>query len=346
MRIATWNVNSLKARLEKVTWWLERARPDVLLMQETKLADADAPRDAFRERRLRRSRTTARAAGTASPSPAACGIDGRGHELRRSRCAPAATTDERRRRAAGRGADDRRRSAAASASSASTRRTAASSTRRSTDAKLAWFERLARWLARRATPDAAARARRRLQRRARRRRRLGSRAPATAAPTSRQPERAGLRAALRAGASSTPTARTTPSPGATPGGTTAPATSTRTSACASITCWSPRRSRARVVWAEIDREARKGKPIPSDHAPLVIDLDEPGHAFDAGWTAAESRIAAAARASRAAEKAPSASSRPRGRTLNVQAVRLACSSRAPPQQMDLFQPPARVFCSR
>jgi len=29
MRIATWNVNSLKARLDKVTWWLERARPDV-----------------------------------------------------------------------------------------------------------------------------------------------------------------------------------------------------------------------------------------------------------------------------------------------------------------------------
>jgi len=48
VRIATWNVNSLKARLEKVTWWLERARPDVLLMQETKLADPDAPTDAFR----------------------------------------------------------------------------------------------------------------------------------------------------------------------------------------------------------------------------------------------------------------------------------------------------------
>ena len=43
MRIATWNVNSLKARLEKVEWWLERAAPDVLLMQETKLSDADAP---------------------------------------------------------------------------------------------------------------------------------------------------------------------------------------------------------------------------------------------------------------------------------------------------------------
>src|SRR5262245_24267941 len=49
MRIATWNVNSLKARLEKVVWWLERARPDVLLMQETKLTDADAPVQVFRD---------------------------------------------------------------------------------------------------------------------------------------------------------------------------------------------------------------------------------------------------------------------------------------------------------
>jgi exodeoxyribonuclease-3 len=48
----------------------------------------------------------------------------------------------------------------------------------------------------------------------------------------------------------------------------------------------------RTVWAEIDREARKGKPVPSDHTPLVIDLDEPGVPFDAGWTSAASRIAA------------------------------------------------------
>ena len=48
----------------------------------------------------------------------------------------------------------------------------------------------------------------------------------------------------------------------------------------------------RTVWAEIDREARKGKPVPSDHAPLVIDIDERGRPFDAGWTAAEGRIAA------------------------------------------------------
>ena len=48
----------------------------------------------------------------------------------------------------------------------------------------------------------------------------------------------------------------------------------------------------RAVAAEIDREARKGKPIPSDHAPLLIDVDEPGIPLDAGWSSAESRIAA------------------------------------------------------
>jgi len=43
MRIATWNVNSLKARLDRVEEWLGIAVPDVLLMQETKLADEMAP---------------------------------------------------------------------------------------------------------------------------------------------------------------------------------------------------------------------------------------------------------------------------------------------------------------
>ena len=47
MRIATWNVNSLKARQEKVDWWLDRAAPDILLLQETKLADHDAPSMSF-----------------------------------------------------------------------------------------------------------------------------------------------------------------------------------------------------------------------------------------------------------------------------------------------------------
>jgi exodeoxyribonuclease III len=49
--------------------------------------------------------------------------------------------------------------------------------------------------------------------------------------------------------------------------------------------------RQRVVWAEIDRHARKGKPLPSDHAPLVIDIDTLGYPFDAGWASADSRIA-------------------------------------------------------
>src|SRR3954469_20380985 len=48
MRIATWNVNSLKARLEKVLRWRDRARPDVLLIQETKLTDSAAPLAEFR----------------------------------------------------------------------------------------------------------------------------------------------------------------------------------------------------------------------------------------------------------------------------------------------------------
>jgi exodeoxyribonuclease-3 len=47
VRIATWNVNSLNARMPRVEEWLDYARPDVLCMQETKLADAAFPTMAF-----------------------------------------------------------------------------------------------------------------------------------------------------------------------------------------------------------------------------------------------------------------------------------------------------------
>jgi exodeoxyribonuclease-3 len=47
----------------------------------------------------------------------------------------------------------------------------------------------------------------------------------------------------------------------------------------------------RLVDAEIDRQARKGPPVPSDHAPLSIDLDEPGKPFDPDWAGALARIA-------------------------------------------------------
>ena len=43
MRIATWNVNSLNVRLGRVEEWLDYAKPDVLCLQETKLADAAFP---------------------------------------------------------------------------------------------------------------------------------------------------------------------------------------------------------------------------------------------------------------------------------------------------------------
>jgi exodeoxyribonuclease-3 len=39
MRIATWNVNSVKQRLPRLLPWLDERRPDVLCLQETKLAD-------------------------------------------------------------------------------------------------------------------------------------------------------------------------------------------------------------------------------------------------------------------------------------------------------------------
>jgi exodeoxyribonuclease-3 len=47
MRIATWNVNGLRARLEFVQHWLRAREPDVVGLQELKLADEQFPHDAF-----------------------------------------------------------------------------------------------------------------------------------------------------------------------------------------------------------------------------------------------------------------------------------------------------------
>ncbi len=43
MKIASWNVNSLKVRLEQVLDWCESAWPDLLALQETKLKDENFP---------------------------------------------------------------------------------------------------------------------------------------------------------------------------------------------------------------------------------------------------------------------------------------------------------------
>lgn len=45
MRIATWNVNSLSARLPRLLEWLEQVRPDVLCLQEIKMDSVDVPRE-------------------------------------------------------------------------------------------------------------------------------------------------------------------------------------------------------------------------------------------------------------------------------------------------------------
>jgi exodeoxyribonuclease-3 len=47
MKIATWNVNSVKARLEAAVAWLKAANPDVVCLQEIKTTDDTFPREAF-----------------------------------------------------------------------------------------------------------------------------------------------------------------------------------------------------------------------------------------------------------------------------------------------------------
>src|SRR5438128_243289 len=226
VRIATWNVNSLKARFDKVAWWLERGRPDVLLMQETKLADAEAPADAFRRAGYELAHHgEGRWNGVAIASR--CGLEGVvtnfGEPL------PPPRTPEV--------GDDEPFSEARMISAvcggirvvclyAPNGRTVGSSFYQ---AKLQWFERLERWLAEAADPGGLV------------------------VLAGNFHKNFGMRIDH---------------------------------------LLVSRPLQARTVWAEIDREARKGKPLPSDHAPLVIDIDGPGCHFDAGWASAEERIAA------------------------------------------------------
>jgi exodeoxyribonuclease-3 len=47
MRIATWNVNSIKQRVENLTAWLAERAPDIVCLQETKCVDDAFPREPF-----------------------------------------------------------------------------------------------------------------------------------------------------------------------------------------------------------------------------------------------------------------------------------------------------------
>ncbi len=49
MKIATWNVNGLRARLDFVRHWLDARRPDVVGLQELKLTDEEFPRQPFED---------------------------------------------------------------------------------------------------------------------------------------------------------------------------------------------------------------------------------------------------------------------------------------------------------
>ena len=47
MRIATWNVNSIRQRLDNALAWLKESAPDIVCLQEIKCVDEAFPREAF-----------------------------------------------------------------------------------------------------------------------------------------------------------------------------------------------------------------------------------------------------------------------------------------------------------
>jgi len=50
MKVATWNVNSIRVRVDRCLRFLERHEPDVVCLQETKVLDDLFPREAFEEK--------------------------------------------------------------------------------------------------------------------------------------------------------------------------------------------------------------------------------------------------------------------------------------------------------
>ena len=50
MKLATWNINSIRARNERLLAWLDARRPDVMCLQETKIEDPMFPVEDYRAR--------------------------------------------------------------------------------------------------------------------------------------------------------------------------------------------------------------------------------------------------------------------------------------------------------
>jgi exodeoxyribonuclease-3 len=291
MRIATWNVNSLKARLEAVERWLERAEPDILLLQETKLADDDVPEMLFRmagyellhhgEGRWNGVAIASRV-GMADPVVSNFG-DGPVRLSRSAKDAPSADDF-----------DPLSEARMVSAVCGGVRVVSLYAPNgRLLDSswyagKLRWFERLAQWLEQAADPSEALL--------------LGGDLNVT--PTDddvwdaaavhgathvSEPERAALARLREWGLLDLYRLRQ-------------PASDRfswydyragmfhKNMGMRIDLLYGTRPLADRVIWAEIDREARKGPPTPSDHAPVLVDLDEPGVAIEAGWEEALSRV--------------------------------------------------------
>jgi exodeoxyribonuclease-3 len=293
MRIATWNVNSLKARQEAVEKWLARAEPDVLLIQETKLSDADAPVMPMRMLGYEMAHHgEGRWNGVAILSRV--GLEdvvtnfGDG-PVRDSTAGATVAVSE----------DDfdplgEARMVAAVCGGVRVASLYAPNGREVGspffEGKLRWFQRLARWLAETRSPDEALV--------------LGgdfnvtpadidvwSPARAHGGTHVSEPEREAL-ARLRDWGLIDAYRTQRPEAGRFSWWDYRAGMFHRNEGMRIDLLYATAPVASRVVWAEIDREARKGPPTPSDHAPVVIDLDEPGLPFDAGWTGAIERIAA------------------------------------------------------
>jgi exodeoxyribonuclease-3 len=296
MRIATWNVNSLKARQEAVEKWLVRAEPDVLLIQETKLSDADAPEMPMRMLGYEMAHHgEGRWNGVAILSRVGIGdvVTNFGDGAVRDSSAGASVAvseddfdpfDEARMVSAVCGG------VRVASLYAPNGRVVGSPFY---EGKLRWFERLARWLAETQSPSSELV--------------LGgdynvtpsdldvwSPARAHGGTHVSEPEREAL-ARLRAWGLVDTYRAFQPDGGRFSWWDYRAGMFHKNEGMRIDLLYATSPVAARVVWAEIDREARKGPPTPSDHAPVVIDLDEPGKPLDAGWEGALGRIAARSR---------------------------------------------------
>ncbi|MBI2777697.1 MAG: exodeoxyribonuclease III [Chloroflexi bacterium] len=296
MRIATWNVNSLKARMEAVEIWLARVQPDVLLIQETKLADPDAPVMPFAMLGYELAHHgEGRWNGVAIASR--IGIEdvvtnfGDGPVRDSSPGATVSVSEE----------DfnplDEARMVSATCGGIRMASLYAPNGRvvgsPFFEGKLRWFERLSRWLAESCSPgellllagdynvtpaDVD----------------VWSPARAHGGTHVSEPERAAL-ARLREWGLADAYRAVNASPGRFSWWDYRAGMFHRNEGMRIDLLYGTVPVVERVVWAEIDRQARKGPPVPSDHAPVVIDLDERGAAFDPGWDGALERIAARTR---------------------------------------------------